>query len=318
MEQLYKFIAIISLTIPHSIFGQTPIKEVRDPVAHINYCLGEQTELDKPIRADWVQIDVDIIRGQLTKVAEGGSTIPEIKKVLPHFLTGNYTSRSYTYNLNYGLKSTLLTIRGSGYGTFNVHAVYFGDYVLKLRLTIENHKEIVTKYLLEFMTLSYVCQNGMIAYEKTYSENVKKYLSDSGHVFLESADTNDRRREAINYFTDVMTGSTFESPYYVRYRLGSETFDNLRYFIANNDYQALESILFSPGTTSRLLAARTLLHMQEKFGYKPGTDIEKTMKEVLRNAELIQSGAYGGCLLPNIKPEYYDVVKDFESLLRTE
>jgi hypothetical protein len=113
-----------------------------------------------------------------------------------------------------------------------------------------------------------------------------------------------------------MTG-TFTTPYYIADGLGSETFNNLRYFIVNKDYTALETILFSPSPTSRLLAARTLIYMRDKFGYCPGTEINQRIGEVIANARLIRSGTLS-CRLNKFDYDYYDIIKDFENFLMTQ
>lgn len=315
MRLLNKYVGILCLTISNSLFGQNiesnPIKGL-----FIVYCDPRQDKFDGPINTDSVQIDVDIIRGILNKIPANSSSIPEIKKLIPRFLDEKYNWQSATYDLGYGIKSRLHRIYG-GYGSFNVDAIYFGDNVLKIRLTIDIHKEIIGKYLLDVIEFPVVCLNGVIAYEKTYPGNVNKYSVDSGQMFLESVDTNYRRREALNYFTDVMTGGPFEIPFYMSFGLGSKTFDNLRFFIVSKDYQALEGILFSPGPTSRLFAASTLLYMQGKFGYRPGKEVDERIKEVLANARPVVSGVIG-CLFNKFGFDYYDVVKDFEHYLVTQ
>lgn len=316
MKLFLTLIIFVSLTISNNVFGQIKTADSTKPSPFIPFCNDQEDKIEKPIHLDWVQTDKDIIQNKLNKLPANGSTLSAIKKLIPHFLDGNCNCQSVTQDLGYGLKSTEHTIHG-GYGSCNVDAIYFGDNVLKLRLTIGNHKEVIEKYLLDVIKLPFDCINGQISYEKTYEENVKKYLKDSGVVFLESADTNYRRRQAINYFTDVMTGGTFEKPFYITFGLGSETFNNLRFFIVNKDYQALESILFSPSPTSRLFAARTLIYMQDKFGYIPTADIDKRIKDVLKNAKLISSGILS-CWINKFEYDYYDIVKDFENLLLTQ
>jgi hypothetical protein len=316
MKLIFILIAFISLTMPKNVFGQGLTADSTKPSSFILYCNDREDKIEKPIQMNWVQIDKDIIKEKLNKLPTIGSTITEIKKLIPHFLDGKCNCRSATEDLGYGLKSTQHTIHG-GYGSCNVDAIYFGDNVLKIRLTIGNHKEIIEKYLLDIIKLPFDCLNGQVSYEKVYHDNLKKYLKDSGQVFLESADTNYRRRQAINYFTDVMTGGTFEKPFYITFGLGSETFNNLRFFIVNKDYDALESILFSPSPTSRLFAARTIVYMQDKFGYRPTVETEKRIKDVLKNAKLISSGILS-CWINKFEYDYYDIVKDFENLLATQ
>jgi hypothetical protein len=315
MKLLFKFITFYSLTIPNILFGQSFNTDTTKPSSFIPYCNDREDNIEKPIHLDWIQTDKDIIKDKLNNLPAIGSTLSEIKKLIPHFLDGKCNCQSITQDLGYGLKSTQHTIHG-GYGSCNVDAIYFGDIVLKLRLTISNHREVIEKYLLNHIKLPFDCMNGHICYEKTYSKNVEKYLTDSGQVFLESADTNYRRRQAINYFTDVLTGGTFTKPFYITFGLGSETFNNLRFFIVNKDYQALESILFSPSPTSRLFAARTLRYMQEKFGYVATSDTDKRMKDIFKNAQLISSGIIS-CHIGKFEYDYFDIVKNFEQLLTT-
>ncbi|MBS1511609.1 MAG: hypothetical protein JST86_12255 [Bacteroidetes bacterium] len=316
MKKILNLIAVISLTISNNVFGQAKTTDSTKPSSLISFCSYREDKIEIPIHLDWVQTDKDIIQNKINKLPANGSTLSAIKKLIPHFSDGNCNCQSVTQDLGYGLKSTEHTIYG-GYGSCNVDAIYFGDNVLKLRLTIGNHKEVIEKYLLDVIKLPFDCINGQISYEKTYEENIKKYLKDSGVIFLESADTNYRRRQAINYFTDVMTGGTFEKPFYITFGLGSETFDNLRFFIVNKDYQALESILFSPSPTSRLFAARTLIYMEDKFGYMPTANNDKRIKDVLKNAQLISSGILS-CWMNKFEYDYYNIVKDFENLLLTQ
>jgi hypothetical protein len=311
-----KYLLLVMLTIPNIVFGQIAITDSTKPSSFIPYCNDTEDKVEKPIHLDWVQTDIDIIKNILNKLPANGSTLTGIQKLLPHFFDGKCNCQSTTYDLGYGLKSTQYTIHG-GYGSCNVDALYFGNSVVKLRLTIGNHKEIIEKYLLSVIRLPFECLNGQISYEKTYLENTRRYSTDSGKIFIESSDTNYRRRQAINYFTDVMTGGTFTQPYYITFGLGSETFNNLRYFIVNKDYEALESILFSPSPTSRLFAARTLLFMTQKFGYTTDKKANERITETLANAKLISSGVLS-CWTNRFSYDYFDIVKNFENLLVTQ
>ena len=57
--------------------------------------------------------------------------------------------------------------------------------------------------------------------------------------------------------------------------------------------------------------------MQDKFGYIPNADNDKRIKAVLKNAKLISSGILS-CWINTFEYDYYDIVKDFESLLATQ
>ncbi|MGI4870275.1 MAG: hypothetical protein ACRYFX_03745 [Janthinobacterium lividum] len=315
MKSLIKYAIFCSLVIPSVTFGQQIITDSTRASSFISYC-NDRNKVEKPIYLEWVQIDKDVIREKLNKLPFSGSTVTGIKSIVPQFLDGKCNCQSVTEELGYGLKSTKHTIYG-GYGSYNVDAIYFGDNIIKLRLTISNHREIIEKHLLDVIRLPFICLNGQVCYEKVYPENLRKYLAGSGELFISSQDTNLQRQQAINYFTDVMTGGTFTEPYYVTFGLGSETFNNLRYFIVNKDYDALTSILFSPSPTSRLFAARTLLYMQGKAGYRPDSKINERIKETIAKAKPIRSGILS-CWINKFDYDYYDVVNDFEKLLITQ
>lgn len=316
MNLLYKYIAVFSLINPYALLGQAKITDPTKPSSVILLCNDRPGSLEKPVRLDWVQHDKDVIKDKLNKLPANGATLTEITRLLPNFLDGKCNCRSATYDLGYGLRSTQYTIYG-GYGSYNVDALYFGENVIKMRLIIGVENEIIEKYLLDEIKLPFDCMNGQVAYEKTYYENVTKYVKDSGQLFIESIDTLARRRQAINYFTDVMTGGTFIVPYYITIGLGVETFNNLRYFIVNKDYTALECILFSPSPTSRLFAARTLVYLNTKFGYSPGKNTRKRMAEVLKDARPISSGIIS-CWINKFEHDHYDIVKDFEQFLMNQ
>jgi hypothetical protein len=263
-----------------------------------------------------VQTDKDIIINKINKIPSIGSSVTEIQRVIPHFLDGKCNCSSGANNLGYGLTISQHTIYG-GYGSCDVEVLHFNDHVIKLKLTINNSNEIIKNYLSDIIQLPFVCMDGRVSYVKTYAVNLNKYLKDSGQLYLESVDTNYRRRAAINYFSDVMSSETFKVPYRITFGLGPETFNNLRYFIVNKDYNALESILFSPSPTSRLFAARTLLYMQDKLGYRPEKKVDNRIKETIAKAQLISSGIIS-CWLNKFDFDYYNIVKDFEYFLATQ
>ncbi|WP_148230639.1 hypothetical protein [Chitinophaga pinensis] len=315
MKLPFKYLVIFILINPNTVFGQlTTVDSTK--LSFIAYCGGRNEKPEDSTHLDWAKLDQDIIKEKINKLPAIGYSVTEIQRLIPHFLDGKYNCLSINEDLGYGLKSTKYTIYG-GYGSCNVDAIYWGDTVLKIRLTIDNHREIIEKYLLKEIQLQFECVNGQVCYEKVYVENVQKYLNESGQLVLESADTNYRRQQAINYFTDVMTGGTFVKPFYITYGLGSETFNHLRFFIVNKDYNALESILFSPSPTSRLFAARTLVYMKDNYNYKPTSITNKRMKEALASAQLVRSGILS-CWIGKFEYDYYDIVGDFECLLATQ
>jgi hypothetical protein len=216
MKLPFAFILLFSLTIPRISFGQLIVADSTKPSPFIPYCNNQEGDVEKPIHLEWVQIDKNIINNKLNKLPATGSTLTEIQKLLPRFLDGECNCRSFTHDLGYGLRSTQHTIYG-GYGSCDVDAIYFGDNVIKLRLTIENHKEIIEKYLLGVIQLPFDCLNGQISFEKIYSENLNKYLKDYGQLFIQSVDTNYRRRQAINLLHRCHDGNFYNAILHCRW-----------------------------------------------------------------------------------------------------
>ncbi|MDB5193757.1 MAG: hypothetical protein JWQ96_3320 [Segetibacter sp.] len=106
MKLLFTYILLVSLITPSIIFGQLKITDSTKPSSFIPYCNDRKDELKKPIHLDWVQTDKDIIKNKLNKLPAIGSTLTEIKKILPHFLDAKCNCQSITEDLGDGLKST--------------------------------------------------------------------------------------------------------------------------------------------------------------------------------------------------------------------
>ena len=85
MKLLFKYFTVLSLTIPNVLFGQSIIEDSTKPSAFIPYCNDREDKIEKPIHLDWVQIDKDIINDKLNKLPATGSTLTEIKKLIPSF-----------------------------------------------------------------------------------------------------------------------------------------------------------------------------------------------------------------------------------------
>jgi hypothetical protein len=310
-----KITFILFIFLSQICFSQTD-SENKLSLDFIPYCNDKNEPIDKPIEMDWVQTDIDIIKNKINNIPKYGLTINKLTELIPHFIDGKCNCQSVTYDLGYALKSTQHTIHG-GYGSYNVDALYSNNSILKIRLTISNHKEIIENYLIENIELPFACLNGMPTYEIINHDNIKTYTKKNGRIFIESNDTNSKRQNAINYFTDIYNGGVFEKPNYITFGLGSETFNNLRYFIVNKDYFALEDLLYSPSPTSRLFAARTLIYVKEKQDYEPTKEIKNRTKEIISNSEPIKSGIIS-CWVNKFDYDYFDIVKDYEKLLKTE
>ena len=274
---------------------------------------GQNDTIKKPVHYEWIQKDVHTIK-LLNNLPANAATIKGVQKIIPGFL--NDEDQSGFTDLGYGLRSVEHGVYG-GYGSCYVDILYAGDAVLKLKIIVSNNQEVINKHLKPFMKLDYKCVDDHVVYEKLFEENITQYSRSYSRIFIESFDTLDKRREAINYFTNVLYYATFGEPFHIDYGLGEKTFDNLRYFIVNKDYPALEDILFSPSPTSRLFAARTLLYMQDKFGYVPPAQSAQRIKETIENAKPVSSGILS-CWVGRFSYDYYDVVKDFELFLATK
>src|SRR5690606_396847 len=211
------------------------------------------------------------------------NTLEEIEKSLPDFTTSkeeNFTSE--TYDCGYSLKSTHHEYSG-GYGSIRVSILYFENKVLKIRFVIDVEREIVNDYLLNEFKFPLQCINNELVYEKTILENLKEYKNKYGNLFFEFKDGNRKRQEVLNYFSDALSGSAFEEPYYLLYGLSYPTFDYIRYLIVAKDFDALSKLLYSPSPTTRLLIANTLLYL--KVDKK---EDKKRIEEIIKSGQKIR------------------------------
>jgi hypothetical protein len=125
-----------------------------------------------------------------------------------------------------------------------------------------------------------------------------------------------RRKDAINYFTNVLAGWPPLKHYSSGDNFLTGAFDNLRYFIANNDFGALEQILFSPHLNSRVLAARALIYLRNGKKYQPSEVINQRIDDVISKAEVITTFPMHDYVGETGKSERYDLVNDFEKYLK--
>jgi hypothetical protein len=276
----------------------------------------KNSEVEKPTNLDWVQKDIEIVQNKLNKLIENNDATNKIIEILPNFFNGECNCLTETFDYGYNLKSTEHVIFG-GYGGYKISIIYFENYILKIRIIFDIEKEIMEPYLLSKINFPIDCINGQITYEKTFLDNLEKYNFKFGKLFIESYDTNVKRKESINYFADVLSGGTFQKPFYILNGLGNETFNNLRYFILTKDYKSLEEILFSPSPTSRQFAALTLRYMKNKYNYKPNKNANIRINEILANPKIIFSGILS-CYINKFEYDKYDVDKNFEEYLISE
>lgn len=310
-------VLILWLMLPSTMLGQDMSDSSR-LTSVLEYCTDHLWSVANPIDLEKANRDIDIFLDIINILPLAGNSILGIKEVIPEFpSTDENDSWRYTYDLGYGLKSTAFGFFGGGYGTYNVSVIYYDDNVIKLRITMRHNEEFIKQYLLEHIKLPFECINGLISYDTTYEESLSRIPFNYNNMHFESRDTNLLRRQSINYFVDVLTGSEFNIPFYVEYYLGRKTKSYLRYFIETSDSRALESILFCPNPTGRLFAAAALTHMMENSRYSPTSIVAKRLDEVVSDSKILKSGK-PSCLKGKFDYDYYDIVGDFERLILTE
>jgi hypothetical protein len=303
-------IALFCLVFQNAFCQKAELDSINRQIA--SFCNYQEKETEKPIHLDWVQTDTDNIN-ILNKLYNHCNTLEDIEKVLPNFTNDeeeHFTSK--TYDCGYNLKSTHHQYSG-GYGSIVVSLLYFENKVLKIRLIIAVEREIAYDYLLSKIKFPLQCLNNKLVYEKINSENLNDYRKKYGNLFIEFKDENPKRQEVLNYFSDALSGSTFEQPYYLLYGLSSPTLDYIRYLIVAKDFKGLKQLLYSPSPTSRLLAANTLVYLKENNSIEDN----KRINEIIKKGQKIKGGVIS-CLINKFDYDYYDINKDFEKYLLTE
>ncbi len=313
MKNLSIFLAPCFLILSVVSFGQV---STDSSSFGIQFCKEETKTLEKPIHMDWVKMDQKLIQKTINKLPENASTIKEIQKLIPHFLDGKGNCSVTTRDLGYDMKYIMHKMYG-GYGNYQVEVVCFNDQVMKLHISMNNHQEIIHDHLAEILQVPFDCKEGELIYEKTFSKNIESYQTINGNLYLDLKDTNARRMQAINYFSDVMSNAIFTEPFYTTHWSGGDIAGHLNYLIDNKDCEGLKTILFSANPTGRLFAARALVYMEDQFSYVPDEKTVVRMRQTLLSAEPVRSGIIS-CWANQMNFSYHDVVAGFDAMLKAK
>lgn len=309
-------IAILSVLLAAYPSSVTKAQIDTTPSVLVQFCnYSKLTE--QYVEKKYVETDIAVIKTKVNRLANTGGTISSIKEILPKFIEGtNCNCNSYTSDLGYSLKMTEHTFYG-GSGTYTASTLYFDDYVIQIRLTISfPYRNSLSESIVNAIKAPFDCVNDVVSYEKIYKENLLLYNRTIGTLFLTVSDSNERRKEAINYFTNVLTGWPHPKYYNSGSSFLSGAFDNLRYFITNNDFDALEKILFCPDINGRVLAARTLVYLTDLKKYSPSPAIKFRIDEIISKAKVITIYPSLSYIGETGKREEYDLVKNFEMYLK--
>lgn len=319
MRTIFSKTLFLSLIIILYLFQVAKAQNDTLPSFLVQYCNYDKLLSDKPIERKYIDMDVDVITNKVNKLASLGNTISGIETILPKFIDGTECNcRSFTKDIGYKLKMTEHTFFG-GSGTYTASALYFDNNVIQLRLTISfPYRNSFDERIANAIKLPFDCVNGAVAFEKTYIDKFQLYNKTITTLFLTSTDSNDRRKEAINYFTNVLAGWPPLKYYSSSSNFLTGAFDNLRYFITNNDFDALEQILFCPDLNSRVLAARTLIYLKDEKKYQFSELIKQRIDDVISKAEVITIYPNQSFIGEIGKLERYDLVNDFEKFLKNK
>ncbi|MES2543237.1 MAG: hypothetical protein V4548_00005 [Bacteroidota bacterium] len=305
---------IFTLLIPIYLFSQeTKIDSLRIINAY-SLCKVYSDTLNEPVDKDWLLENIDIVKNNLNIITEKINTVEELEKIMPNYKFQNEHSKVTNFELENDIKSTLIEI-WKGTGSYNIDFVSENNLILKMRIIVDFEDRFIKDYLIPHINFKLECINGKATFEKTFIENLKNIKNKN--LFIESSDQNYRRKTALNYFVDVYSNGEYREPYYFEYNLGQQTFDHIRYFILNKDYQAMETLLYSVSPTSRLLFARTLKYMIANYNYKPSQKILDRITEIRKHNRLIKS-EFPSLEMDNTEYQYFDLDKNFELYLKTE
>lgn len=281
--------------------------------ALIRYCCDDTNSIEKSLESKWLNLDKTIIKEKINRLPYSSATLDEVKSILPYlFDTKYHNCRTQTTDLGYGLKLIKHSFYG-GYSSFYWEAVCFDNYVLKARTSIDSRRDLMSKYYFSSITIPVKCIDKTLMNDVIYHENIQKYISDSSKLFIDTFTLYSRRNEALNYFSNVLSFYDYE-PFHVEYGFFDRGFDHIRYFIANNDIDGLESLLFCVNSAGRLIAARALLYMRDKYSYKPGEYALRRMNDIMAGSNKISMGIIS-CHIGRFDYDYFDIVTNFEKYL---
>ena len=281
--------------------------------ALIRYCCDDTNAIEKPLNYKWLNLDKTIIKEKINKLPGSSKTLEDIKLILPYlFDTKYHNCLTNTVDLGYGVKLIKHTFYG-GYSSFYWEAICFDKYVLKARTSINSRKDLMSKYYFNSITIPVKCLDKTLTNDIVYYDNINKYISDSSKLFIDTFTFYSRRNQALEYFSNVLSLYDYE-PFHVEYDFLGKGFDHIRYFIANNDTEGLETLLFGVNSAGRLIAARALLYMRDKRSYKPNENALRRINEIMTGSHKISMGIIS-CHIGRFDYDYYDIVANFEKYL---
>jgi hypothetical protein len=281
--------------------------------AFIRYCCDDTNSIEKPLNSKWLTLDITVIKEKINKLPTSSKTLDDVKLILPYlFDTKYHNCLTKTIDLGYGVKLIKHTFYG-GYSSFYWEAICFDKYVLKARTSISSRRDLMSKYYFNTITIPVKCLDKTLTNDVIYYDNYKKYISDSSKLFIDTFSVYSRRNEALEYFSNVLSFYDYE-PFHVEYDFFGRGFDHIRYFIANNDIEGLESLLFCVNSAGRLIAARTLLYMRDRHSYKPDENALRRINDILNGSHKISMGIIS-CHIGRFDYDYYDIITNFEKYL---
>lgn len=311
--RIMKYLTFLLLVFLNTGFSQTKSDTIT--MQNVLACNNGTWNVEKPIQLDWVNNDMENVK-KLNQLNKRSNSIADIEKIFPGFIKPIGNCRSITYDCGYNLKSTDHEFYG-GYGSVHVSALYFEDKIIKIRFTIDCPGQIAYTYLSTVVEFPLKCKYNNLVYDKIIEDNLKEYESKFGALSLEIEDNNTKRKDVFDFFSDVLSGSPLQQPFYILNGIGYPTFDLIRYLIVLNDIDALKKLIYSPSPTARLLIANTLKHIEKKQKIDLDRKDNQRIAEILKNSEKIKGGVIS-CWVGKFGYDYYDVTNNFEEYLLTK
>lgn len=206
----------------------------------------------------------------------------------------------------------------ANYLTIEIKMVVHKDEVLELVIDYESFEDLMKDYYYQEIAFPVMCEYGKLRYIGWDNDRIEKYQRKykENYWLIVTSGYRNRRYEAIDFFSYPIASEEFRhSMYHVKWHYMEEAMNHMRYFLVNEDEEALRQIMNSILPLGREFGAIGLRYLEKNgkitLDNKEVLEIERVLdnstREVLIGEDYSQWGEV---------PEELNLEKNFEKYLK--
>jgi len=206
----------------------------------------------------------------------------------------------------------------TNYLTIEIKMVVHENEILELVIDYESFENLIKDYYYQEIAFPLMCEYGKLRYIGWDKERIEKYQRKykENYWLIVKKGYRNRRYEAIDFFTYPIASEEFRySMYHVKWHYMKEAMNHIRYFLMNEDQEALRQIMNSILPLGREFGAHGLKYLVKKGKIILNREEELELEEVLDNSsrEILIGEDYSQW---GEVPEELDLEQNFEKYLK--